>query len=139
VGLLFGDESLLGKVRLGRDPRPKKRMGGAVKFCSPALAVLLLITPCFAEINRPIQTESGLVTGVIGDAGVTVFKGIPYAEPPVGSLRWTAPRSPHSWEGVRKAEHFSDACAQIFPSGDFPKSEDCLYLNVWTPTESRGA
>jgi para-nitrobenzyl esterase len=82
-------------------------MGGAVKTCSAALAVLLLITPCFAEINRAIQTESGLVTGVIGrDAGVTVFKGIPYAEPPVGNLRWTPPRSPQSWEGVRKAEHF---------------------------------
>lgn len=79
-----------------------------MKTCSAALAVLLLITPCFAEINGPIQTESGLVTGVIGrDASVTVFKGIPYAEPPVGNLRWTPPRSLQSWEGVRKAEHFS--------------------------------
>jgi len=130
---------LLGKVRLGRDPRQRREMVGAVKTCSAALAVLLLITPCFAEINRPIQTESGLVTGVTGrDASITVFRGIPYAEPPVGSLRWTPPRSPQSWEGVRKAEHFSDACAQIFPTGDFPKSEDCLYLNVWTPSESRG-
>lgn len=103
-------------------------------------AAMLLATPCFAEITNPVQIETGLVSGIAGiDSNVTVFKGIPYAEPPVGNLRWTAPRAPLSWKGVRKADQFGDACAQVFPKGDFPKSEDCLYLNVWTPAKFGGA
>ena len=103
------------------------------------LVVGLLLTPlCFAEIKETVKTESGLVRGASGrDAGITVFKGIPYAAPPVGELRWTEPRAAHPWKGIRNTNHFSDACAQIFPQGDFPKSEDCLYLNVWTPAGSR--
>lgn len=105
-----------------------------------AIVALLLATSSFAEMKDPVRTESGLVSGVAGrDASVTVYKGIPYAEPPIGNLRWTPPRPLRSWEGVRKADNFSDACAQIFPNGDFPKSEDCLYLNVWTPAKSGGA
>lgn len=104
------------------------------------LAVTLLVAPCFAEMKDPVRTESGLVRGVAGrDANVTVFKGIPYAEPPLGTARWTAPRPPRRWEGARKADHFSDGCAQVFPKGDFSKSEDCLYLNIWTPASSRAA
>jgi para-nitrobenzyl esterase len=111
-----------------------------VKNCWIVLATAVLLTPCFAEMKRAVRTESGLVSGVAArDASVTVFKGIPYAEPPLGNLRWTAPRPPLSWEGVRNADHFSDACAQIFPKADFPKSEDCLYLNIWTPAKSSGA
>jgi para-nitrobenzyl esterase len=111
-----------------------------VKTCLAVLAAMLFMTTCFAEMKDPVRTESGLVSGAPGrDASVTAFKGIPYAEPPLGSLRWTAPRPPRRWEGVRKADQFSDACAQVFPNGDFPKSEDCLYLNVWTAAKSAGA
>ena len=101
---------------------------------------VLLVVPCFAEMKRPVRTESGLVSGIAArDAQITVFKGIAYAQPPVGNLRWAAPRPPDRWEGVRKADHYADACAQVFPKGDFPKSEDCLYLNVWTPATSSDA
>ncbi len=104
------------------------------------LAAVLWAVPCFGQANGPVKTESGLVSGAVGrDASITVFKGIPFAEPPVGSLRWAPPRPPRSWQGVRQADHFSDGCAQIFPKLDFAKTEDCLYLNVWTPAASASA
>jgi len=104
------------------------------------LAAVLWAVPCFGQASGPVKTESGLVSGAVGrDASITVFKGIPFAEPPVGSLRWAPPRPPRSWQGVRQADHFSDGCAQIFPKLDFAKTEDCLYLNVWTPAASASA
>ena len=88
-------------------------------------------------MKDPVKTENGLVRGVAGrDANITAFKDIPYAEPPVNSLRWAPPVAPHNWSGVRNADKFSDACAQVFPNGDFPKTEDCLYLNIWSPAKS---
>jgi para-nitrobenzyl esterase len=111
-----------------------------MKYLWVVFASVLFGVSCLAEAKSPVRTESGLVSGVAGrDATITVFKGIPYAEPPVGNLRWKPPRSPHSWQGVRRADHFSDACAQIFPKLDFAKTEDCLYLNIWTPTTSATA
>lgn len=68
---------------------------------------VLLLTPCLAEVKGAVRTENGMVSGVAGerDASITAFKGIPYAEPPIGNLRWTAPRPPKSWQGVRKTDH----------------------------------
>lgn len=94
-----------------------------------------------AAISDPVRTESGLVSGVSGTTGdVRVYKGIPYAAPPVGDLRWREPRPPSHWEGVRKAETFSPVCMQqqrgpAATSGPAP-SEDCLYLNIWTAAKS---
>jgi para-nitrobenzyl esterase len=108
------------------------------------ITVLVLVSAVmtmssFAEDKQPIRIDTGLVMGTPGrDTDITAFKGIPYAEPPVGNLRWTAPHAPASWRGIRKADQFGNACAQIFPQGKFPKSEDCLYLNVWTPAKSAG-
>jgi para-nitrobenzyl esterase len=100
-----------------------------VKICSAIFAVILLLSPSFSYLKGPVKTEAGLLSGITGrHASIEVFKGIPYAEPPVGNLRWTEPRPPRHWEGVRKANHFSDGCVQNFPKGDFPKSEDCVYL-----------
>lgn len=86
--------------------------------------------------SAPVRTESGLVEGV-AENGVTVFRGLPYAAAPVGSLRWRAPEPPASWEGVRAAERFSPICPQkgMYPEDSPPESmsEDCLYLNIWTP------
>jgi para-nitrobenzyl esterase len=69
---------------------------------------------------------------------MTVFKGIPFAAPPVGDLRWKAPAPVEPWTGVKKADAFADACMQAPNSqgNTAPVSEDCLYLNVWTPAKS---
>ncbi|NJN50695.1 MAG: carboxylesterase family protein [Gammaproteobacteria bacterium] len=84
----------------------------------------------------PVVTDSGLVEGV-EEGGGRVFKGIPFAAPPLGDLRWRAPAAPASWEGVRAADAFSPVCMQrgMYPQDAPPESmnEDCLYLNIWTP------
>ena len=106
-------------------------------------ATLGLALPLFA-INDPVHTDNGLLSGVPGNsAEVRVFKGIPYAAPPLGELRWKAPKHAASWEGVRKADRFSAVCEQqpypatsIYASAPQPASEDCLYLNVWTAAQS---
>jgi len=70
------------------------------------------------------------------EAGLTVYRGIPYASPPMGELRWRAP-APASWKGTLEATHFKPACVQIggaLPGSPAEKmSEDCLGLNIWTP------
>jgi para-nitrobenzyl esterase len=94
-----------------------------------------------AAISDPVRTDSGLVSGVPGSTDeVRVYKGIPFAAPPVGDLRWREPRPPSHWDGVRKADAFSPACMQqqrfaAAASGPAP-SEDCLYVNVWTAAKS---
>jgi para-nitrobenzyl esterase len=86
-----------------------------------------------------VATRSGKVEGLERD-GVHVFRGIPYAAPPVGVRRWRPPEPEEPWDGVRLATNFSDHCAQTefaltkLMGGTQPaNSEDCLYLNVWTP------
>lgn len=80
------------------------------------------------------RVEQGILQGTVTDS-LTIFKGIPFAAPPVGDLRWKAPQPAAKWEGVRQATKFAPAPMQGGnpPSG---KSEDCLYLNVWTPAKS---
>ena len=97
-----------------------------------ALTALLLTSSAFAS---EVTVESGGLRGVAAD-GVTAFKGIPYAAPPVGDLRWRPPAAPAGWDGVRKADRFGPDCMQNpLPGSKSPvqPSEDCLYLNVWTP------
>jgi para-nitrobenzyl esterase len=85
-----------------------------------------------------VKVEGGLVQGVAAD-GLTAYKGIPFAAPPVGDLRWRPPQPAARWAGVRNADRFAPAC---LPSmGDPPASgagEDCLHLNLWTPAKSAG-
>lgn len=86
--------------------------------------------------NAPVQVESGLVSGIAGrDPAITVFKGVPYAAPPIGDLRWRAPARPAAWDGVRAANRFGAACPQPTPemSAGAAMSEDCLTLNIWAP------
>jgi para-nitrobenzyl esterase len=82
-----------------------------------------------------VETDNGAVRGSAA-AGGFVFRGLPYAAPPTGSLRWRAPEPAHGWTGVRDATHFAPSCPQqgglFAPPGVM--SEDCLYLNVYTPT-----
>src|ERR1700712_1492777 len=95
-----------------------------------------------ALASAQVKTESGLVEGLPADsAGVRAFKDIPFAAPPVGDLRWKAPQPVTPWAGVRKAVEFGPRAMQgpiysdmIFR--DAGPSEDCLYLNVWTPAKS---
>ena len=93
-----------------------------------------------------VRTENGLIAGSI-DNEVHVFKGIPFAAPPIGELRWKAPQPVVNWKGVRKCETFSASAMQAKPApfmmytAEFlappePLSEDCLYLNVWSAAKS---
>lgn len=105
-----------------------------------AIALTLLaalpINAALADINRA-QVTGGTVSGVVTD-GISIFKGIPFAAPPVGELRWKAPAPVVPWSGVKAADSFASACMQAPNSqgNTAPVSEDCLYLNVWTPAKS---
>lgn len=82
-----------------------------------------------------VKTGSGPVRGVAA-GGVISWKGIPYADPPVGNLRWRNPQPMRPWSEVRPADKFGPACLQ---ADNVPKSEDCLTLNVWRPAAASAA
>jgi para-nitrobenzyl esterase len=84
-------------------------------------------TPSPTSAAPVIKVAQGEVQGAAAD-GVAVFKGLPFAAPPVGDLRWRAPQPPTKWPGVRQGNAFSSSCAQ---------AEDCLYLNVYEPTAAK--
>jgi para-nitrobenzyl esterase len=105
------------------------------------VAILMMFLSGFSVAQQPdaIKTEGGLVQGVCED-GLTIYKGIPFAAPPVGDLRWHAPQPAAKWDGVLKAAKFAPSPIQGMrmgnPGGQGPgSSEDCLYLNVWTPAK----
>ena len=95
------------------------------------------------------KTKYGQIHGVQKD-GYTVFRGVPYAKPPVGEKRFCPPEKPACWEGVYKADHFGCVCPQtehepdsfygkefyLDPEFGMNQSEDCLYLNIWTPANA---
>lgn len=120
------------------------------KMFIPFVCGVMLLTACAktsTTSTAPIlDIEGGKVEGVAGEIpGVMVYKGIPYAAPPVGDLRWKQPQPVIPWEGVRKCDTFGAASLQgdqtvgsfywkeFYQGGDPVRSEDCLYLNVWTP------
>lgn len=119
----------------------------AVSACliSVMLAVVLAagLTGCAQEEawtgNPTVQTRYGAIEGVQGGADTWAWKGIPYAKPPVGELRWKGPQDPEPWEGVRESTASCDVCSQpaysptFIPLGEATGSEDCLYLNIWRP------
>ena len=98
---------------------------------------------------RKAKTENGVVRGIQGgNARITVYRGVPFAAPPVGNLRWRAPQPALNWEGERCCFEFAPISMQEIPgrskdniytrewhvNSDIPMSEDCLYLNIWTPS-----
>jgi para-nitrobenzyl esterase len=91
-----------------------------------------------------VKTAAGVVEGTTGADGIRVFKGIPFAEPPVGELRWKSPQPKKPWEGVRKTQAFGPSPMQnrslsLMLGVPDNYSEDCLYLNVWTPAKDAGS
>ncbi len=110
------------------------------------LTALGLLTPLVATADslesNQATTTCGVLQGTLDAAtGVRSFKGIPFAQPPVGDLRWREPQPPQKWSGVRNADKFGPRAMQrpIFSDMVFRSdgvSEDCLYLNVWTPAKS---
>jgi len=124
----------------------------------PLLLVSLLILLCLAagpvlHAGRavapigPVKVQGGVVAGVAGGkADITTFKGIPFAAPPVGDKRWKAPEPPVAWTGVRQAAEFGASCIQRIVQESKPWtyefmthgaiSEDCLFVNVWTPARA---
>src|SRR5882757_3493351 len=98
-----------------------------------------MVSPTQASTHSPntqVRVEQGVLEGNQKN-GVFRFRGIPYAASPVANLRWAAPRPPAAWDGVRDARNFDNAAIQTVDNGadlGAPQSEDCLYLNVWTPS-----
>lgn len=100
---------------------------------------------------KQVTTKYGICEGTVSEGGYALFKGIPYAAPPVGELRWRPPVDPEAWEGVRKCDQWGSTSIQkvafqsrhtgygkeFYPGGDYPPkmNEDCLYLNIWTPAQ----
>ncbi|MFP5206202.1 MAG: carboxylesterase family protein [Acidobacteriota bacterium] len=113
---------------------------------SVVLAIVIAAAPwvsATAKAGATAKVEQGTLQGT-AESGLTVYKGIPFAAPPVGELRWRAPQPPANWQGVRQASQFAPECMQggagAMPDGKAPAmSEDCLYLNVWTPAKSARA
>jgi para-nitrobenzyl esterase len=109
-----------------------------VFICLAVLASTLVayVAPSAQQPDAVVTVETGALRGVSRD-GVVSYLGIPYAAPPVGNLRWREPQVAAKWQGVRAADKFGNDCVQHRPY-DQPQSEDCLFLNVWTPPGAAG-
>ncbi|MBU6443169.1 MAG: carboxylesterase family protein [Alphaproteobacteria bacterium] len=107
-----------------------------------ALFSIFLPSLACAQPAPLAKTQFGTVRGV-GEDGISTFKGIPFAAAPIGPLRWQAPEQPAAWQGVRDATAFAPACPQTGMHGQnkggLRTSEDCLYVNVWTPAKTASA
>jgi para-nitrobenzyl esterase len=111
------------------------------KLFITCLALTILLSISAVAQNPRVKTANGVVEGTIDSTGIHSFKGIPFAQPPIGDLRWKEPQPAKNWSGVLKADHFGPNAMQKNVFGDMKfrsskMSEDCLYLNVWTPAKS---
>ena len=115
-----------------------------MRWAASLAVALAVVTPSVAAPAK-VATTSGVLVGEAGD-GMVVFRGVPYARPPVGHLRW-APPQPMRWSGERAATAFAPPCLQPTPADgrpngggvSGPSSEDCLYLNIWAPVAGKRA
>lgn len=142
--ILCAGESAAQSVRPGNRRTPETGARAATRARTSSRSGVASARNAAPETIPIVRTRQGDVEGVSTD-GLAIFKGLPYAAPPVGDLRWRSPKSPAPWRSVRKAEKFGNACVQnpklsIDNGGDpGPISEDCLYLNVWSPNASPSA
>ncbi len=104
--------------------------------------MLVLAAMTSVAFGKPVVTSSGAVEGR-REGSLIVYKGVPFAKPPVGDLRWREPQPAEHWTGVRQADKFAPACMQTgvsMPGEAVPEvSEDCLYLNIWSPANRSSA
>lgn len=114
-----------------------------IKWSSILLAAAAAVAVPQAALAQSTKAviDSGAIRGSAAD-GVLSWKGIPFAEPPLGDLRWRAPRPVKPWQGVRETTEYSHDCMQVpFPSDAAPlgtvPAEDCLYANVWRPADEQ--
>jgi para-nitrobenzyl esterase len=120
-------------------------MWAHIRSLAFAVVALCMTLPAFADSNPVVASPAGKLRGeAIGE--LNVFKGIPYAQAPVGTARWKPPVSMPTWKGVRDAQQFGAACVQPKPRPDSiyadeppQMSEDCLFLNIWSPRGARKA
>jgi para-nitrobenzyl esterase len=111
-------------------------------FILLAIGFVFVLSGSALTANDTVRVEGGLISGSVVD-GVRSYKGIPYAAPPVGELRWKAPQPVEAWEGVRERIDFGPDCPQapypqssLYYSAPRKQSEDCLCLNVWTAAKA---
>jgi len=134
-------------VKTTRERRPRRAALLAVSAVGVAATLLTVGTsgaaasPASSGASPVVRTDDGLVRGA-GAAGVYSFLGLPYAAPPTGNLRWRPPQPTAAWTGVRDATQFGPSCPQATTGNPFLPpgtiSENCLYLNVYTPTLRSG-
>jgi para-nitrobenzyl esterase len=118
---------------------------GSLSLLLASAATIFVAPLAAAPFSSTVHIDSGVIEGVPAlTANVMVYEGIPFAAPPVGNLRWKAPQPVAPWPAVRNADRYGPACMQYYMEanstanfGDYEtKSEDCLYLNVWTPAKT---
>src|SRR4029077_4706515 len=124
-----------------RDPKRRhKKVTTSMKLLNHAFAIALLSSVALvaraAEADPIVQVTGGQIKGRLLPSGGAVFKGVPFAQPPVGDLRWRDPAPVKSWTGVRDALDFGPACTQQISRTNLKQTEnsqeDCLSLNLWT-------
>jgi para-nitrobenzyl esterase len=126
-------------------------LAGSLAACATTEGASSVAAAAPVGIAEPVRTQQGLIQGAPGKvAGVTVFKNIPFAAPPVGNMRFAQPQPAVSWQGVRDGSRYGDVCMQNPAPQRFPAnaatdtenftgmSEDCLNLNIWTPAKLAG-
>jgi para-nitrobenzyl esterase len=131
------------KTSADGDSRPhSSRYRRHFLHCRLLCVVVVAFLVSSVSVARPIRIDSGLIEGA-QENDITVFRGIPFAAPPIGPLRWRAPQAPAAWSGVRTVNRFAPICVQ---HGSYPEeapservSEDCLYLNIWVPPHTSGS
>jgi para-nitrobenzyl esterase len=112
------------------------RFSRAFTFAALGMAALWAGGANAARLTSPLKVSGGDIAG-LHEGGLKTYLGIPFAAPPVGDLRWRPPQAVVPWNGVKETSKFSPACAQTAVWVTNPKSEDCLYLNVWAPEKAR--